>query len=181
MCPAAKYFSLLLVLAWFPSPSLLAHPVHQSQAEVSFNATTRRLEVSLTVFINDLELALSQHAGTRMSLEQTPAKEFDAQIQSYLAQTFLVKKASGEAAPIRWLGRKLNAGEEKGGDPALTLFFEVPLSENPGSYALQHEVFCGIFEDQSNLLRLNVETQKTVWCFLRGDGAKKLPWPEPSH
>ena len=49
-----------------------AHPIHTSVAEADYNGASGALEVSLRVFIDDFEAALSVHARKRLSLEKTP-------------------------------------------------------------------------------------------------------------
>ena len=77
-----------------------AHDVHRSRAEAEYNASTQRLEVSLTVFVSDLELALTRQAERRMSLTSTPATEVDAQLQRYLKMNFIVTDGSGKVERI---------------------------------------------------------------------------------
>lgn len=161
----------LLLLSGF---RLQAHPVHQSQAHAEFNPKTQKLEVSLTVFINDLEQALTNRSGRKLFMDKTDAALFDKQVQLYLAETFVVKDATGKVAALEWLGREMEPDAEKSADPEVTLFFELSLPQGlPGS-TLRHTVFCEVFEDQSNLLRFTSGPKKTVWCFLKGDGEKRL-------
>ena len=151
--------------------SLHAHSVHQSTAEAEYNAKTQKLEVSLTVFVNDLELALVRQCEREMRLDKTPAAEFDAQIQAYLAKTFVVTDAAGKTAKIEWVGRELDAGSEKSGDPTVTLFFEV---EMPPRSTLRHTMFCELFKDQLNLLQLRRGSRKTELRFVPGTSATPL-------
>ena len=51
----------LILLLWVTA-EVQAHSLHQSTAEAEWNAETKKLEVSLTVFVNDLELALMRQA-----------------------------------------------------------------------------------------------------------------------
>lgn len=151
-----------------------AHSVHQSTAEVEYNARTHKLEVSLTVFINDLELALIRQSERLMSFEKTPAKEFDAEIQTYLAKMFVVTGADGKAAKLEWLGRELDEDTSKTRDPAVTLFFEVPLPQGVDRAMLQQAVFCDLFQDEVNLVQVRSGGRKVEMQFEKGDGARRL-------
>jgi hypothetical protein len=164
---------ILLTLAF--SPLLRAHSLHQSTAEAEYNPTTQKLEVSLTVFINDLELALMRQSERLMAIDKNPAAEFDAQIQAYLAKTFVVKDAEGTTMKLEWVGRELES--IKNDDPAVTLFFTIPLSGGLGGSSLRHSVLCDLFQDQTNLLFLRT-TQKVEFKFARGDPAKQLLPPK---
>lgn len=167
-------FLMCLLLLALSCAGLQAHPVHQSRTEVEYHAARQTLEISLTVFLNDLELALSQQTGETITLEKTEAKAFDAQVQIYLARTFVVKSATGDTLKHTLLGRELTSGDGKGGDPELTLFFEVPLPDGLQGCSLRPAVLSEVFPDQTNLVRLQGGLKKTIWCYLPEEAAKKL-------
>lgn len=159
----------LAVLLFAFAASLHAHSVHQSTAEAEYNPATKKLEVSLTVFINDLETALIRQSEREMRLHKTPAAEFDTQIQAYLAKTFIVTDAAGKAAKIEWIGRELDATSAKGDDPAVTLFFEITLPDGLIDAKLRHAVFCEMFKDQVNLIQIRNGAQKKELQFSTGN------------
>jgi hypothetical protein len=163
--------SLAAILCLSALTSLHAHSLHQSTAEAEYNPKTKKLEVSLTVFINDLETALIRQCERELRLDKTPAAEFDAQIQAYLAKTFIVTDAAGKAAKIEWVGRELDAASAKSDDPTVTLFFEIALPEGLADAKLKHAVFCELFKDQVNLL-LSSDGQKKAE--LRFDHDKQI-------
>jgi len=156
------------------APWLHAHSLHQSTAEAEYNAKSRRLEVSLTVFINDLELALIRQCEREIRIHKTPAAEFDTQTQAYLARTFIVRDATGKAGRIAWVGRELDAASAKSEDPAVTLFFEVALPGSPADIRLKHAIFHDFFKDQVNLLLLRDGTRRTELRFTSGQPELKL-------
>jgi hypothetical protein len=155
-----------------------AHSLHQSTAEAEYNPTTKKLEVSLTVFIDDLETALIRQSEREMRLDKTPAAEFDAQIQAYLAKTFVVTDAAGKTAKIEWVGRKIDEETKKSGDPTVTLFFEVVLPRGLTDAKLRHAMFCELFKDQINLLRLQISDRKVELRFTHTDAPKNLRFGE---
>ena len=165
---------LYLLLMLVCSSCLHAHSVHQSTAEAEFNAATNKLEVSLTVFINDLELALIRHSEKMLSFEKTPAPEFNRYILDYLQKTFVATDTGGQAAQIEWLGRKLDTDSIKSNDPAVTLFFEVAMPAGIEGYALQHTVLCDLFKDQINLLLFRTGTETVQLKFQHGEGSRPL-------
>jgi hypothetical protein len=154
-----------------------AHPVHQSAAEVAYNQKTKKLEVSLTVDLNDLELALTRECDHAISLDRTPADEFDAQTQIYLARNFEITDANGQVAKIVWIGRELVAETVKSADPSVRLFFEVPLAGEIAAAQLRHSLFCSLFNEQTNLVHLCHDKTKLELRFLKGDAAKPLVPP----
>ncbi len=166
----------LLICLLPPLASLHAHSLHQTTAEAEYIPQTQKLEVSLTVFINDFELALIRHTERLISFEKTPAAELDTAIQSYLTQTFLITDSAGKAAKLEWLGREADPATAKTPDPAVTLFFEIPLPNGIQNATLQHSVLCDLFQDQINLIHLRNGTRKVELSFKRGDAAKDPVW-----
>lgn len=154
--------------------SLRAHSVHQSTAEMDFNAATKRLEVSLTVFVNDLELALIRQSERRMFIDKTPAAEFDAQVVKYLAKTMVVTRADGTAAEMTWVGREADADSVKSDDPAVTLFFEIALPDGLEGVSLRNTVFDELFPDETNFVLLRAGAVKQQFQFKRGDKSRAL-------
>jgi hypothetical protein len=125
----APCVSCRVILSLLVATCVHAHSVHTSTAEAEYNAETKRLEVSLTVFVSDLELALVRQSEREMRIDKTPAAAFDAQIQAYLAKTFVVTDAAGKVAKMAWVGREMEEASAKSGDPAVVLFFEVEVPE----------------------------------------------------
>lgn len=158
----------------FAVSSLHAHSLHQSTAEAEWNAETKKLEVSLTVFVNDLELALMRQSEREMRVEKTAATVFDAQTRLYLAKSFVVTDAAGQQAKIEWLGRELDAGTQKSDEPTMTLFFEIALPGGVKGVSVLDGMFCDLFADEVNLLLFRNGGEKTQMLFKRGDGARKL-------
>jgi len=165
---------IFLTLAF--SPLVHAHSLHQSTAEAEYNPATQKLEVSLTVFINDLELALMRQSERLMYIDKTPAVEFDAQIETYLAKTFVVRDAADKTVALKWVGRELES--VKSDDPTVTLFFEFPLPGGLVGTSLLHSVLGDLFPDQTNLLLLRSSTLKEEFKFNRGDPARHLMSPK---
>jgi len=155
-------------------PCIHAHSLHQSTAEAQWNEESKKLEVSLTVFISDLELALMRQSERLMSADKTPAAEFDGQILTYLAKTFVVSDEAGKAAKIEWVGRELDRESVKSGDPMVTLFFQIALPARAPVVVLKHGVLSDLFQDQMNLLHFRGRHQSKQLRFTRESVIQKL-------
>lgn len=165
---------LPFIVYFVASACLHAHAVHTSTAEAEYNPQTKRLEVSLTVFISDLETALIRQSERDMRMDKTPAAEFDAQVLAYLKKTFVVTDAAGKAAEMRWVGREMEKASEKSGDPAVVLFFEVEMPGGVEGATLRCAVFDDLFKDQTNLLLLKTGQRSVELRFRRGALERRL-------
>ena len=141
---------------------------------MEWNAATRKLEVSLTLFVNDLELALIRHTEKELRFEKTPPEVLDAQIRQYLAKTFVVSTVADKKAELTWVGRELDVDTQKSDEPTVTLFFELSLPEGLKGSTLHMTLFTELFADQLHLMTFRREGQKISWQFKKGDEAKKL-------
>ena len=143
------------------APPLAAHAIHTSVAEADYNAATRRLEVSLRVFIDDFEAALSVHARRRLSLAGTPQEEFDAATRAYLAEKFTVRTPDGQLAPLAWVGREVRDAENE-----LWFHFEVALPGGLEGCRVHHRALGEQFPGQINSVRLRDGERRLTLVFL---------------
>ena len=169
---------LLVILSLLVATCLHAHSIHSSTAEAEYNAKTKKLEVSLTVFVSDLEVALVRQSEREMRIDKTPAAEFDAQIQVYLAKTFVVTDAAGKVAKMEWVGREMDEASAKSGDPAVVLFFEMEVPEGMVGTTVRNAVFLDLFKDQVNLMQVKSGGRKTEMRFGGGEMVKALIEPK---
>ncbi len=138
---------LLTFLHLFSHPSEVLHDFHMSKTEVHYNDSRHTLEVSLHVFIDDLEQAIIEsgvdtlHLST--SLEHRRADEY---IGAYLNQHF--------ALVVNGLPVKLNfIGKEESPDLlALWCYLEGVDIEHPREVSIQNKVLTEIFDDQQNMV-----------------------------
>jgi hypothetical protein len=148
---------------------LRAHPIHTSVAEADYNASSGNLEVALRVFIDDFEAAVSVHARRRVSLERTPAAEFDEAARAYLAAKFVVKTREGKVAPPRWVGREAKADANE-----LWFYLEVPLPGGVEGARLHHNALGEQFPNQINSVRVRDAERQVTLVFLPSQTEKTV-------
>lgn len=166
---------LLPALAALTTPALHAHPVHTSLAEADYNRTTQKLEIALRVFADDFEEALSLRAKKKITLAHTPAAEFTALTQAYLAESFLVRRVDNTLAPHTWIGR-----EYKDAANELWLFFEIALPPTGlEGLRLRHAVLSTQFSDQLNSVLLRAGSRSVTLAFLPDSGEKFVRFASP--
>lgn len=165
---------LAAVLLSFSPLITVAHSIHQSTAEAEYNPVSKKLEVSLTVFVNDLEVALIRQCEREMRIEKTPELEFDEQLKIYIGKHFIVTDAAGQMAPLAWVGRQLDSDSARSDEPKVTLYFEMERVVNLNESKLRLSLFLDMFKDQSNLLLLRIGKQKGELKFTRTESVRML-------
>lgn len=157
-----------------------AHDLHQSTGGAEYNPDTKRLEVSLTFFADDLELALIRFSERMISLREAETEKADAVIQAYLNQTFVLTEADGAKAAFSWVGRELEKAGSPLGEERVTLYFELSLPSGLQGHTLTHSALHSCFEDQMNLLSLKVAGMKMELRFTKAQPSKALSTEQPA-
>lgn len=144
------------------------HDFHTSLTEIQYDAKTGSLEVTIRVFTDDLEEALTAlNQGKKVSIEQN-AKGTDALIQQYL------QKHWGLISPQRQLKSFEYVGKEPELD-ATWLYVEVSQAQNLKGYTLFNTIFLGLFDDQTNLTNILYPNQRKTILF--NQKVKSAPYP----
>ena len=155
---------LLIAALGLLASAATAHPIHTSIAEADYNRATQRLEVAVRVFADDFEAALGAAIGKKISLERTPASEFDALAQRYLRERFAVVPAGGsQPADLTWIGRELKDASNE-----VWLYFELALPGGVDGARVRHGLLTERFSDQLNSVRLRDGARQTTLVFPPG-------------
>jgi len=168
----ALYSALLLglFLASTLTPAARAHPIRTSYAEADFRPETQKLEIALRVYPDDLETALTAHAGHPITLAQTTPPAFDLALLAYLRATFLLRTAEGTTPALHLLGRELKDNAQH-----LWIYFYCTLPGGPAGARLAHRVLRAAFPTQLNALRLGQKGQTLL--FLNDTEKELAPAP----
>jgi hypothetical protein len=145
-----------------------AHKFYTSLAQVEYNAETRSVEVSLRVFADDFELALTRRAGRPVKLERT--KDADRLALEYLRETFVLRNREGEAKALKFVGIELK-------NQVAWLYFEAEMPEGLAGARLSDRVLFELFEKQVNVVDFKWAGGRSKLVFVRGDGEREVPQP----
>ncbi len=157
-----------LILLFSIASMASAHELHHSTGEAEFKADPPRIEVSLSLFADDLELALMRRTERLLRFGTTPAAEIDKALKTYLSEHFIVHTAQGTRAPIQWLGHEVPAASLKGPAPEIGLYFEIRLPNASSPCSLRHDLLAELFKDQEHLLRVKDGASSSTLRFSPG-------------
>ena len=158
----------LLLLPCAAPPAPAAHKFYTSLARIEYNAEAGSVEVTLRVFADDLELALTRRAGREVRLDR--AKDADRLALAYLRETFQIKNREGEAKALKWVGMELRSG-------VAWLYFEAEMPEGLAGARLRDHVLFELFKGQVNTVSVRYPGGKADLVFARGDGERTVPAP----
>jgi hypothetical protein len=160
--PCALSLLLSVSLSFLPAVAFraAAHKFHFSFTQIEYNAKEKTVEITLRVFADDLEQALSKRSGKAVKLEQ-------AAVAAYLRETVELKSRDGRVKKLTWIGMEAKV------DVAL-LYVEAKVPEGMAGLQLRQRVFFELFADQVNQVLLKSEGHKTSLDFKPGEGFKVL-------
>jgi hypothetical protein len=155
---------IFLILSLFSHTS--RHDFHTSLAEVQYDPGARALEVSLRVFTDDLESALSKDNGGK-TIRVTDDPAADPFIKNYLSRYFSVVDATNRRKPVNLLGKEITVD-------VTWIYFEIKEVESLAGKRLQNAVLTELFDDQINMVNFVTPSGKRSFLFKPGETVQDL-------
>jgi hypothetical protein len=154
---AARSF-YILHFTFFILLSAFTHPFHTSLTEVRYEPKARVFEVSIRLFSDDFEVALTRENGGS-PVRFSEGKQ-DHLIEKYIRKRFIVADAQRKAKPIMYIGYEPE-GE------AQWVYLEIP-NEQPDGFrnvVMKQALLMDVFDDQVNLVNLESNQQRKTVVF----------------
>ena len=160
-----RLFGFFLPLLFGLTPS---HTYHASITEMRYNGPQKQLEISVKVFTDDFEKALSQGQKTPVRLASLGPLA-SARTAEYLRRQFVVKTASGAPLGLQFLGMQAEKD-------AYWLYCKVMLPRTMAGLQIRQAMLLDVFPDQSNILNLEAGGKKQSVLFRAGHEQELVTW-----
>lgn len=167
-----KHLFLLLLLTSvtaFTPKTPVVHDFHTSLTEINFNPKTKSLEMTIRVFTDDLEQALTESNGNSSVRIKPTDFSTDPLIVKYLRKHVAFVSPEKNVLPYDYLGKEIELD-------ATWLYVEVPAAANLQGYTIFNSVMTELFEDQTNLLNLIYPDKKKSFIFDNKTKVAKYPF-----
>lgn len=141
------------------------HDIHISLSEIRWNETTSAFEVSIKLFIDDLELALGKKGVTGLAIgTDREAAGANDHIAAYLRQHFKIE-LDGQLLSPRFHGKELSEDII-----AIWCYIEFPGTAGPTrKCAITNDVLLELYDDQRNIMDIRMsKTHKDYTIFQPG-------------
>ena len=142
-----------------------AHKFHESLTQLEYNRQTQSVEISIRLFADDLEAALSKRTGRSVRLDKTP--DVEPLTLDYLRHTFELKNGEGESKQLAWVGMEIQVD-------VVWAFVEVKMPEGMANAELRNRIFFELFRDQVNRVNIRDGEKSAALVFKPGDRFKSL-------
>jgi hypothetical protein len=140
------------MIAWILGVLWMVHPIHVSITEISYNTTAKAVQITVRLFIDDLETAIRQQTRQPELDLLAPPTTTDALVTAYLKDRFQVT-LDGKQQKWNYLGH-----EQEG--PALIAYIEIEKARKFKAIEVHNSCMHEIYDDQNNIV--NVNYQQTV-------------------
>jgi hypothetical protein len=138
---------VVLLVALFISSGWFMHKFYVSLTEIRYNADTERIEVSMRIFPDDLDLALMERTGNRTLLgTELESPEADSLLMIYLLQDFNLK-VNGKEIVLNYLGKEPETN-------AIWCYLESSKIPPPETITIRNAILTEYFPDQVNIIQV---------------------------
>ena len=155
----------LCVLTFFLSSAHRAHDFHASVTQMQYNPKDRAFEISIRVFTDDLEKALTQLSGTKVDLG--PNDKNDPLIEKYIRAHFSHISPQKQPKSFQYIGHEIEAD-------ANWLYLEMPYAEGFKGGLLKQNILMDMFDDQVNMVNVSYQGQKKTFVFRKDQPVQEI-------
>lgn len=162
--------TLVALILLFPlagaAPAL--HAYHSTITELRYNAAKKQLELSVKVFTDDFEKAISQGQPTHVNLTEAGPRPL-VLASAYLGRTLQVSTTAGAPLQLQVLGMQAE-------NDGYWFYCKVPLPGPVSGVKLRQAALLDAFSDQMNIVNIEANGQKQNALFRAGHEQEVLSW-----
>ncbi len=162
--------ALVALLLLFPlggaAPAL--HAYHSTITELRYNPAKKQLELSVKVFTDDFEKALSQGQPAHINLTEAGPRPL-VLASAYLRRTLQVSTVAGAPLQLQVLGMQAE-------NDGYWFYCKVPLPGPLPAVKLRQAVLLDAFGDQMNIVNIDANGKKQSALFRAGHEQEVLTW-----
>lgn len=148
-------YAIIIRLLLLLSPAAALHDMHLSKALVEYNQNEQAIQVSMHIYLDDLEEALRRKGMDSLYLcTRKEAELAEAYLEAYLREHFILT-VNGTAAEYNFLGK-----EPSGDYQGAWCYVEVENVSQLKELSIHNDLLLEVFEDQRNIIQLIGPNQK---------------------
>lgn len=141
------FFSLFFVT--------FTHPLYISMTDVTYNNSTKNIEISVRIFTDDFEAVLRKQANTKIDLTNPADEKFINNMISTYVQQNLQIKTGDQILAMQYVGYEIE-------QESTWAYFEVPFNTEPKSFAFINKLLYDFSEKQINLVHVTIGKEENT-------------------
>ncbi len=142
------------------------HEYHVSVTQMQFNPALKSFEVSLRIFTDDLERALSENNGNKRFTIKNDDQN-DKFVQQYIQKSFAFTDSQKKTVAWKYIGKEQE-------EDATWVYLEIPFQGTLSGCILQNSTLMDVFEDQVNMTNVKYAAEKRTFLFKKGQAVHFL-------
>ena len=160
------YKLVYLIVSFFSLSTF--HDYHTSLTEINYNPKNKSLEVSLRLFTDDLELALTKLNGGKVITLESQSELVESLLELYIKKNFAIVSQNKEVKKIKYYGKEKEA-------EATWVYIEILDCAQIKDFTLFNTILIDLFSDQNNLVNIIYPTVKKTLVF--DNKTRMQSWP----
>jgi hypothetical protein len=137
------------------------HQFHISKTDVTFKPTEKSLQITMHIFIDDLEKSLEKQGITKLYIGTEKEKqEANSLIIKYLQSNFLIK-LNNKAIAYDFLGKETSNDKQ-----AIWVYLEAKNVKDIKQIFVENKIITETYSDQKNIVQINVPSKKQGYFLL---------------
>jgi len=159
--------SMSLLLYYFFVSSFLAHDIHISKCTIKHKADEKVLQVSVHIFLDDLETTLSDSGYTDLGIcSERESEEAESHIAAYINEKLLIHN-SVEPYELSWVGKEVSEDLV-----AVWCYLEIENVSDTDGLLIDNNILQELYDDQKNIVTFtSSQGKKDFLYFAKGDEA----------
>ena len=128
------------------------HDFHTSITNAELNPKSRSLEITMKLFTDDLELTVKNESDEDLKLtSEAPHPKADSLIFDYVLDHFAIKSDQTSKPPV-FIGKEIENG-------ITFIYLEITSFSIEKEMVVRNTVFFDTFEDQTNIVNIEIDDQ----------------------
>lgn len=160
-------FNLLFLLLFSPSE---AHEFHVSKSQIEYNEAQQSLQISMHIFLDDLEIAIEESGGGKHFLcTEKETEDAVTILRKYLTQQFIIN-VDGTTKSYDFIGKELSEDLA-----AIWCYLEIKDIQTPTSMEVTNRILMDLYDDQKNIVHIiGPEQQQGYFMFQKGNSTERV-------
>ncbi len=160
-------FFFFMQILYFIILSCFLHPIHISKCQLEVNGASNKLELTIHVYIDDLQEAIQQSGSPELFLAtKKEIANADDYIAEYLSKHFVIKNDDNIIA-LNWVGK-----EQSDDLFAFWCFLESDEIDEELGIEVEYSVLHDLYDDQNNILNvIKSDGDEHYFLIRKGDDA----------
>jgi hypothetical protein len=137
------------------------HAFHISKTDMAHNVKEKSLQITMHIFIDDLELALEKQGHKKLFIgTEREVVGVNDLITKYLQNNFSIK-INDKQIPFAWIGKETAADKQ-----AIWVYLEVKNVKSINQIFVENKILTETFSDQKNIVQVNIPSKKQGYFLL---------------